>query len=484
MATTITRLLSNGVLQSTVPLNEVGQVIVKVTTSSVNAANFDEVTQSPIKNLLTYTEQVNNAIWTKVNTVITPNVAVAPNGTLTADKVGLTTVTSSFYLSQSVVLISGITYTQSIYAKAGEQTILQITPSTGFTSLTRYANFNLSTGIIQTQVGSDAASITPVGNGWYRCTYSQIFATSGSGRMLAVLTGGNTGRLPTFTGTAGSGIYIWGIQLEPTTLSTPYQGIGATGVIVTPDFAERKTTTGTYLVSGGFDEVRGMIATNGLAGYWDAGKTESYVLSRTTLVDISGNTRNGIPYTTAGGTITYSTTYSGYLSFSGTAWYDCFLGFTYDTATLVERTVSAWFRCVSSSTQIQGVVVVFDGANNTQFEVTLNPDGTTLSLGVNQTYYTAGLAISLNTWYNVAATESHSGGTASLRLYLNGAFSQLRTYSDTPYTFSADRVRLGCQKNTPCVLLGDIANAQFYTRALTADEIKNNFEAHRGNFGI
>ena len=246
--------------------------------------------------------------------------------------------------------------------------------------------------------------------------------------------------------------------------------------------AERKTSTGTYLVSGYFNEVTGMISTNGLAGYWDIGKPESYFPGRTTLVDISGSTKNGTP--TGIANITYSSSSTGYLSFTGTSWYDCPLGFTYDTATLVDRTISAWYRCTSTSTQLQGIITIFDGASNTQFEIQLTTAGTSISTSVNQSYSTTGVSVALNTWYNVVATESHTGGIATLYLYLNGVLAATRTYSDVPYSFTADRVRLGCQKNTPRVLLGDIANAQFYTRAITAAEVLNNFEELRSRYGI
>ena len=247
--------------------------------------------------------------------------------------------------------------------------------------------------------------------------------------------------------------------------------------------ARRETSTGTILVSNGFDEVTGMIATDGLAGYWDAGKPESYTTSRSTLVDISGSAKNGEPVNP--GSITYSSANGGYLSFSGAAFYDCPLGFVYNTTPLVDRTIAAWYRCTSASAQLQGIIVVFNGNDNTQFEINLTSAGTSISVSNNQGTGTAGVAVLLNTWYYVVGTESHSGGIRTLRLYLNGALVATRTDSDVPYAFTADRVRLGCQKNGfPRTLLGDISNAQFYTKALSAAEVTNNFEALRDRFGI
>jgi hypothetical protein len=246
--------------------------------------------------------------------------------------------------------------------------------------------------------------------------------------------------------------------------------------------AKRETNTGTLLVSNGFDEVTGMIVTNELAGYWDAGKLESYVPGNTKLTDLSGSTKDGSPT----GPVTYSPSNGGYFSFSGAAFYDCPLGFTYSTTPLVDRTIAAWYRCTAVSTQLQGIIVIFGGeSTNTQFEIRLNGDGTSIIVQNNQTTGTSGVAVLRNTWYYVAGTESHSGGITTLRLYLNGSLASTISYSDVPYSFTADRVRLGCQKSGfPRTLLGDISNAQFYTKALSAEEVANNFEALRDRFGI
>lgn len=241
--------------------NTSGTAIQRTTTDTVLAEQFDEVTYntaSPIIiNQFTYTENFDNVAWAKGGTAITANAVVAPNTTTTADKFNLTAATSQFYLAQDTSLTSGVTYTQSIYAKAGEQTILQITPSTGFTYGTNYVNFNLSTGAIQTQVGSDVATITSAGDGWYRCTYTQAATTTIAGRMLFVLTGGNAGRLPTFAGSANSGVYIWGAQITASSVPEIYQPIAAANTLVSTGIAQKVSSGGTVYLSGLFDEVTG-----------------------------------------------------------------------------------------------------------------------------------------------------------------------------------------------------------------------------------
>ena len=214
----------------------------------------------------------------------------------------------------------------------------------------------------------------------------------------------------------------------------------------------------------------------------DAANINSYPGTGTVWKNINGTVADG----NGTGSITYSTSNSGYFHIDGgVTYFDCLLGFTYNTTTMVNRTISAWYRCTAASAQIQGIIVIFDGAQNTQFEVTLSPAGTTIDTKNNQTTGTSGVAVALNTWYNVAATESHSGGITTLNLYLNGVLASTTSNSEVPYSYTANRVRLGCQKSGfPRTLRGDISNAHFYTRALTAAEVRQNFISTKRRFNL
>jgi hypothetical protein len=82
-------------------------------------------------NLLTYSEQFDNAAWSKLGAgtgsvpVVTANAAVAPDGTMTADRIdfnrgagNLTSDQSSIAQNQAVVMTAGIQYTARFYVKA------------------------------------------------------------------------------------------------------------------------------------------------------------------------------------------------------------------------------------------------------------------------------------------------------------------------------------------------------------------------------
>jgi hypothetical protein len=168
-------------------------------------------------NLNNYSEQFDNAYWIKNGTTVSANATIAPDGTLTAEKLIGTATTAIHLLQLSSVTGSG-SHTMSVHAKAGEYTRFAIRESnvTGHGAL-----FDLSAGTVIT-TASATATITPVGNGWYRCTAT---ITWGSGYALGITLSTNTNTsslLETFTGNGFSGIYIWGAQLEAGSFATSY----------------------------------------------------------------------------------------------------------------------------------------------------------------------------------------------------------------------------------------------------------------------
>lgn len=179
------------------------------------------------RNLLTYTEQFDNAYWTKTGATITSNAAVAPDGTSTADKLVEDTANSLHNVQGGPTVISGVAYTGSVYLKAAERT--SVTVRTGGGGLPDSgAIINLSSGVISSQFGSPTSvSISSAGNGWYQVSIVNTSASSASGRIYVALNA-STPASPngqTYTGDGTSGIYIWGAQLEVGSTATAYQKI-------------------------------------------------------------------------------------------------------------------------------------------------------------------------------------------------------------------------------------------------------------------
>jgi hypothetical protein len=167
-------------------------------------------------NLLTFTQEFDNAAWTKDRVTVSANVTIAPDGTSTADKVVDTAAGLNTYRIYNSLTLSAVSYTQTFYAKAAEYSWCYIRIGSAVR-----AWFDLTNGTVGTVEAGLTASITPAGNGWYRIACTIATATAGAGFGLIGLATGNN--VETYTPTTGGmGIFIWGAQLEVGSTATTY----------------------------------------------------------------------------------------------------------------------------------------------------------------------------------------------------------------------------------------------------------------------
>ena len=162
-------------------------------------------------NLLTYSEQFDNAAWLKTKATITANATDAPDGTLTADKFE-TTVGGASYLYQGKTLTQGQEYVLSAYVKhisgVGEFWLRDFTED-------GIASFNIINGTPLSSTGiASSPQIVNFGNGWYRV--SAVFTPT-------IATANHNLSCPhPSSPLVGNAFYVWGAQLETGSAPTGY----------------------------------------------------------------------------------------------------------------------------------------------------------------------------------------------------------------------------------------------------------------------
>ena len=237
-----------------------GQSLVTFTrASSGTYVGSDGLLKTATTNLLLRSEEFDNASWNKTGLLAFGSgsiidVAVAPNGYITADKITENTSTSVHSVSQTYAgTISVTAYTFSFYAKNAGRTVLSVW-FRGANSANRYEiGFNLATGAtrggaLQGNFTSGSASITNVGNDWYRCTVTATPAAGETSLIGVVYINENTSTNisnASYTGDGTSGIYLWGAQLEQS--STVGEYIPTTSTINSAPRFDHNPTTGESL---------------------------------------------------------------------------------------------------------------------------------------------------------------------------------------------------------------------------------------------
>jgi hypothetical protein len=222
--------------------------------AQLNVGTLQPYYPTTVKNLLGFTQEFDNAAWTKSNSFVQTNLLLqsegfdtaswtkirssisgtkvtAPNGSLTGQKiVEDTSATLSHAISQAITFVAGSTQTFSVAVKASERNFVVLRFNTSSDNV--YAAFNLSTGQTGSTTVSGTASITstsiqPLGDGWYRCVVVGVPSTTLTSGLALIHTAvsatdpGNTSI--SYTGDGTSGIFLWGAQLVQGSTPGDYQ---------------------------------------------------------------------------------------------------------------------------------------------------------------------------------------------------------------------------------------------------------------------
>jgi hypothetical protein len=224
------------------------------------------------------------------------------------------------------------------------------------------------------------------------------------------------------------------------------------------------------------------IVTDGLVLCLDAANVKSYPGSGTTWSDLSGNGNNG----TLRNSPTYSTDNLGkFVLDAVNDDIDCGNGSSINFGT-GDFTVSVWFRRFSNATTNLRLLSkaagsdTADAANagfsffgsNTGLTFAINPTATRTSIGA--------ASYSVNEWVNVIGLLERG---VSMRAYKNANLTASTT-APAGSVSGTTSLFIGTNVGVNLFWAGEISNVSLYNKALTLAEIQQNFNAHRGRYGI
>jgi hypothetical protein len=236
------------------------------------------------------------------------------------------------------------------------------------------------------------------------------------------------------------------------------------------------------MVSGTFDEVNGPIVTNGLTVWLEAENPNSYPGTGSIWYDLSGNGNHGTlvnspNWTTLNGVRTFS--------FNGSTQR---VGFGYSTPVQTGSTGFTWNAWIYVGNQVDSYIIMgYRGTTLTFYKLTTNK----FEMYPAEVYSPI---VPLLKWTNITAVYNGAGGTTNnLVVYQNGLSSpDLTTITSPQYLRDADQPTLSASTMTFFVggdpvgneyLNGYISSVQVYNRALSKEEVVQNFNARRLLFG-
>ena len=265
--------------------------------------------------------------YVATTTTTMPVMYTGPTGALNAYKMGNSVGNAQHYMYRYGNYTSGATITVSCYAKAAEYNYLGIVVDGPQVRRT----FDLANGTVATANGGIAhtSTITPMGNGWYRCSVTFTSTLVGSMWFTAVQT--DIVGSSTFTGDGSSGIYIYGPQITVGASEGNYRSTtsAALPIIYSDPFG---TTTANKLVEDTASSTQhwlkqlpvGILAVN--QPYTFSTYVKSDTRDEVRLLFDSGISIVGAYFNLSSGTITSNTTPAA-ISFIGNGWYRCSISF-------------------------------------------------------------------------------------------------------------------------------------------------------------
>jgi hypothetical protein len=211
------------------------------------------------------------------------------------------------------------------------------------------------------------------------------------------------------------------------------------------------------------------IVTNGLVLALDAGDRNSYVSGSTTWNDLVGSNN---------GTLTNGPTFNtgslGSIVFDGV---DDYVNINNTVYSLSGGTLNIWFKRSGTTFAIIGSY----GGSGNQRAPTFNQNGSTIGWEFGSLFErSTGITFTDNTWFNMSMTFNSS---FNVNVYINSVLTNTET-SLNPGGFWNQFPIARYGNFGSFYSKGNFSIVQVYNRALSPQEILQNYNATKGRFGL
>jgi len=221
------------------------------------------------------------------------------------------------------------------------------------------------------------------------------------------------------------------------------------------------------------------IVTSGLVLELDAGNIKSYPTTGTTWFDKSGNAYNG---TLTNGP-TFNTGSLGSIVFDGV---DDYVSLGNNLDQNGPLSIMSWIYTTTVSSGARAIISNCNAGGNQQ-DYVLEINRTAAKVGAfwgDIVLLVSSQSLVANQWYYVGFVRSGSTSNWNLNIYINGTSDSTTNTSVNPNATNAGTSIGRAGDVLSQYFSGRISNVQMYNKALSAQEVSQNFNALRGRFGI
>lgn len=173
-------------------------------------------------NILPKSQEINDVSWAKSGATVSANSTVAPDGTMTADSIYESAITSQFAAVSTIVAKdANVPICFSVFAKDAGSGPLHVRAQSS-AAQRAWCNFNLLSGVAGavTNIGDyvATAAISALSGGWYKCA----LICSNSSAVLGVSGQIFLNSAVSYAGNPSKGAHVWGAQIEAGSYPTSY----------------------------------------------------------------------------------------------------------------------------------------------------------------------------------------------------------------------------------------------------------------------